>query len=260
MKRILLIAISAVLAVSAAQAKNEKTPSQKFDRGFKNESSLFVPKGMIAAGASMAYNRYSAGNGDVGYEMMSMLTGMKGTLSTVKASPAVMYFVSNNTAVGLRFTYSYTAMDMDEASLSLGEDMAFDLSNNYFENQKYTGSLAIRNYIPLFGSKVFAAFNEVRVGGRKVQGKSYKMNEGEKDGIYSDGYAFNLGVVPGVSAFVTNNLSFEVALSVLECNYSYTKQYKNQVYTSSMSHFGTTFKPNLLGVSFAVMYYFRTGK
>lgn len=60
--------------------------------------------------------------------------------------------------------------------------------------------------------------------------------------------------------FLTNNLAFEVSVNVLECNYSYTKQTKNQVYTSSLSHFGTSFKPNLLGLAFSVMYYFQVGK
>ena len=232
---------------------------EKFDRGLGKANSLFVPKGMMTAGSSISYHHYSAGNGDIGYEILLLLSGIEGSLSTVKISPAVFYFVANNTAIGARFGYNYTAMDMENASISLGSDNSFDFSNHYLHSQSYTGSIALRNYIPFFGSRVFAMFNEVRVGGTRTQGKSYQMDGEEKDGTFSSGYSFNIGVYPGVTAFVTDNLSFEIALSVLECNYSYTKQTKNQVYTSSMSHFGTSFKPNMLGLSFAIMYYFQLG-
>ncbi len=236
-------------------------PDKKtFDRGLGDASSVFVPKGMMSVGASLSYSRYSAGNGDVGYEMLSLLTGLQGSLSTVKISPAVLYFIAKNTAIGARLGYSYTSLDVDSASISLDDDNSFDLSNHYLRSQSYTAQFAMRNYVPLFGSRVFGMFNEIRVGGTKSYGKSYQMDGDEKNGTFSDTYAFNIGVYPGVAVFLTNNFSFEVALSVLECSYSYTKQTKNQVYTSSLSHFGTSFKPNLLGLSFAVNYYFQIGK
>ncbi len=191
---------------------------------------------------------------------MSLLTAMEGTLSTVKISPAAFYFIAKNTAVGARFGYSYTALDIDKASLSLGSDNNFDLSNHYFKNQSYSGLFAVRNYVPLFGSRVFAMFNEIRIGGTKSQGKSFQMDGDEKNGVYSEAYALNIGLCPGITMFLTNNFAFEVSVNVLECNYSYTKQTKNQVYTSSLSHFGTSFKPNLLGLAFSVMYYFQVGK
>lgn len=248
--------IAAFIAICFTAASQER---EKFDRGLGKANSLFVPKGTMTAGSSIAYHHYSAGNGDIGYELMSLLTGLEGSFSSVKVSPAAFWFIADNTAVGARFTYSYTGLDMDSASVSLGSDNSFDLSNRYFENRSYTGYFALRNYIPLFGSRIFAMFNELRVGGTRSQGKSYQMDGDEKDGTFSNGYSFNIGVCPGMTAFVTDNLSFEIALTVLECNYSYTKQIKNQVYTSSMSHFGTSFKPDMLSLSFAIMYYFRLG-
>ena len=222
MKKALLAA--ALFSVSLALAAKE--PEKKFDRGLGDASSVFVPKGMMTVGASISYHHYSAGNGDVGYELMSLITGMEGNLSTVKVSPALFYFIGKNTAVGARFGYSYTSMDMDKASISLDSDNEFDLSNHYLKNQSYSGQFAVRNYVPLFGSRVFAMFNEVRIGGTKSQGKAFQYDGDEKNGTFSDGYALNIGVYPGVTVFLTNSLSFELALSVLECNYSYTKQTK----------------------------------
>ena len=239
-----------------AVARNQ----EKFDRGLGDASAVFVPKGMMTAGASISYSHYSAGNGDVGYELMSLITGLEGTLSTVKISPAAFYFIGKNTAVGARMGYSYTSMNLGGASISLGTDDEFDLSNHYVKSQSYSGQFAVRNYVPLFGSRVFGMFNEIRIGGSRGQGKSFQYDGNEKNGTFSESYALTIGIVPGLTMFLTNNLSFEVSISVLECNYSYTKQTKNQVYTSSLSHFGTTFKPNLLGVGFSIMYYFQVGK
>ena len=75
-----------------AVARNQ----EKFDRGIGDASAVFVPKGMMTAGASISYSHYSAGNGDVGYELMSLITGLEGTLSTVKISPAAFYFIGKN--------------------------------------------------------------------------------------------------------------------------------------------------------------------
>lgn len=256
MRRFLLAAVLLSVGTMAVAENHEK----KFDRGLGDASAVFVPKGMMTAGASISYSRYSAGNGDVGYELMSLVTGLEGTLSTVKISPAAFYFIGKNTAVGARFGYSYTSMNLDNAAISLDSDNEFDFSNHYLKSMNYSGQFAVRNYVPLFGSRVFGMFNEIRIGGTKGQGKSYQLDGDEKNGTFSESYALNIGVVPGITMFLTNNLSFEVSISVLECNYSYTKQTKNQVYTSSLSHFGTTFKPNLLGVGFAIMYYFQVGK
>ena len=233
---------------------------KKFDRGFGSASSLFVPKGTMTAGASLSYHRYDAGNGDIGYEFMSLITGVEGTLSTVTISPAVLYFIGNNTAIGARFGYAYTSMDVNGASISLDSDNGFDLSNRFMENQSYSGSVVLRNYLPLFGSKVFAMFNEVRLGCTLGQGKSYQLEDEEKTGTFTASYALKIGLNRGLVAFLTNDFALEVSLSVLELNYSYNNQTKNQVYKSSLSHFGTTFKPNLLSLNFSLMYYFPIGR
>lgn len=242
-----------LLAVLPAAA--QKAPA--FDRGLSQTGSIFIPKGMMTVGTSISFNSYSAGQNDAeGYDIASLLTGVQGKLSTVRVSPAVMYFLKDNFAVGARLGYSYTSMDLDKASLEFGSDTGFDLSNHYYAHQGYSASIVLRNYLPLFGSRIFAMFNEVRLGGGVFQRKTYSMEEGEKDGTYSDGYRLSAGLYPGVTAFLTNNFSFEVSLGVLSCSYSRDTQTKNQVQTSGASHFGTSYKPDLLELSFAMMYHF----
>lgn len=255
MKRITLIAAMVLLAALPAAAQKQKTPA--FDRGFDKSNALFVPKGMMTVGSSISFHHYSIGQNDVqGYDIASLLTGIQGGLSTVRVSPAFLYFVKDNLAFGARLGYSYTSMDLDRAAFELDSDTSFDLSNHYYSGQSYSCSAVMRNYIPLFGSRIFAMFSEMRLGGGISQKKTYRMEEGEKDGTYSDGYKVNVGVYPGVAAFLTNNLAFEVSVGVLSISYAHDTQTENQVATSGYSHFGTSYKPDLLELSFSMMYYF----
>ncbi len=253
MKRTLLTALTLLAVLIPASA--QKTPA--FDRGLSQKSSTFIPKGMTAVGSSISFNRYSIGRGSSeGYDIASLLTGVQGELSTVRVSPVAMYFFKDNLAVGARLGYSYTSLDIDKASFELGSDTDFDLSNRYYSGQSYFGAVVLRNYLPLFGSRIFAMFNEVRLGGGISQSKTYSMDEGEKDGSFSDGYRINVGLYPGLTAFLTDNFSFEVSLGVLSCSYSHDTQTRNQVKTAEASHFGTAYKPDLLELNFAMMYHF----
>lgn len=252
MKRTLLT-LTLLLAVLPAVA--QKAPA--FDRGFDKSNALFVPKGMMTVGSSISFNHYSIGQNDAeGYDIASLLTGIQGKLSTVRVSPAFLYFVKDNLAFGARLGYSYTSMDLDNAAFELDTDTSFDLSNHYYSGQGYSCSAVMRNYIPLFGSRIFAMFNEMRLGGGIAQKKVYSMDDGEKNGTYTDSYKINVGVYPGLAAFLTNNLAFEVSVGVLSISYSRDSQTKNQVHTSGYSHFGTSYKPDLLELNFSMMYYF----
>lgn len=231
-----------------------------FDRGLGDMKNVFVPKGIMSVGASLSYSKFDLGNNNGDYSVLSLINGVQGDLALTRISPSLFYFVKNNTAVGLRFGYSYSKMDLDRASISLGDDMNFDLSNHYYINQGFSGQIALRTYIPLFESKVFAMFTEFRVGGSQSQGKIYSMYGDEKDGVFEDSYSMNIGMYPGLCAFLTNNFSFEVAVSMLECSYSYTQQIRNQVHESASTNFSASFRPNLMGLSFAVMYYFPLSK
>ena len=167
MKKVFIAAL--LLLVSASGFARQP----KFDRGLGDASNTFVPKATLALGASMAYHHASVGEGDNGYEFLGLLTGVKGQMTTLNFSPAAFYFIAPNTAIGVRFGYDSKIFDIDRASLSLGESLNMDLSNHYAQSLGYVGTLAMRNYVPLFGSKIFAMYSEVRVGGTKTQSKTY---------------------------------------------------------------------------------------
>ncbi|MFA6592318.1 MAG: hypothetical protein WCS67_03155 [Bacteroidales bacterium] len=246
----------------ASELFAQKAPG--FDRGFSKKEggiSTFVPKGSMNVGLSASYHSYNAGSDEVGYEFMSLVTDIKGQLTTLTVSPSYSYAFAKNTTVGVMAGYSYTFFNLDDAQISMGEDSDLDMSNHYLRSNKYMGAATLRYYLPLFNSKIFALFYEARLTGSYSEGKSFKLDDaGDKDGTFTKSYGAEFGLYPGISCFVTNNIALEVALNVLKVGYNYSDQTKNQVEKSHLSNFGTGYKVQLTSLNFGLLYYFKQNK
>lgn len=249
--------------VSAVQrSKKQKKEVVPFDRGIGRSKSVFIPQGTIGAGVSFSYNNYSIGNAaaDAGYSMLFNLLGdIHGNLLSFGISPYASYFIADNLSVGARFDYDRSSMGLNNLSLSLSDELGFSIKDfNYFK-QTYTGALTLRTYLPFANSKRFAMFTEIRATGGYGQAESYKLDEGDKFGTYQDIYSFELGLVPGLCAFVTNEVALEVAVGLLGFNYQKVAQHTNQVDYSEMERSGANFKLNIFSISFGLSFYIPTG-
>ncbi|MBO8471835.1 MAG: hypothetical protein IAB82_08600 [Bacteroidetes bacterium] len=244
------------------RSKKQKKEVVPFDRGIGRSKSVFIPKGTIGAGVSFSYNNYSIGNAaaDAGYSMLFNLLGdIHGNLLSFGISPYASYFIADNLSVGARFDYDRSSMGLNNLSLSLSDELGFSVKDfNYFK-QTYTGALTLRTYLPFANSKRFAMFTEIRATGGYGQAESYKLDEGDKFGTYQDIYSFELGLVPGLCAFVTNEVALEVAVGLLGFNYQKVAQHTNQVDYSEMERSGANFKLNIFSISFGLSFYIPTG-
>ena len=86
------------------------------------------------------------------------------------------------------------------------------------------------------------------------------MDEGDKFGTYQDIYQFELGLVPGITAFVTNEVAVEVSIGLLGFNYQKVNQVTNRVEYSQMENSGANFKINLFSIGFGMSFYIPTGE
>lgn len=244
------------------RSKKQKKEVVPFDRGIGRSKSVFIPQGTIGAGVSFSYNNYSIGNAaaDAGYSMLFNLLGdIHGNLLSFGISPYASYFIADNLSVGARFDYDRSSMGLNNLSLSLSDELGFSVKDfNYFK-QTYTGALTLRTYLPFANSKRFAMFTEIRATGGYGQAESYKLDEGDKFGTYQDIYSFELGLVPGLCAFVTNEVALEVAVGLLGFNYQKVAQHTNQVDYSEMERSGANFKLNIFSISFGLSFYIPTG-
>lgn len=249
------------LSVFSAFSK-EKKPVEPFDRGIGMSRSVFIPKGTVGAGVSFSYNNYSIGNStdDAGYAMLfSLFQDIHGNMMSFGVAPYASYFIADNLSVGVRFDYDRSSLGLGNANISLGDAMSFNLSNFHYFKQSYTGSVTLRNYMPIADSRRFALFTEVRATGGYAQSETYKFDEGAKSGTYQDIYQFELGLVPGITAFVTNEVAVEVSIGLLGFNYQKVEQVTNQVERSEMENSGANFKINLFSIGFGMSFYIPTG-
>ena len=269
MKRIFILSVLFLSLGSALQAADrEKRPVEPFDRGIGRSTSVFIPAGTVGAGVSFSYNNYSFGNGlnDTGYQMLfSLIQNFRGNMMSFGIAPHMSYFIRDNLSVGARFDYDRSILGLANLDLALSDALSLSVGNFNYMKQSYTGAVTLRNYIPFGQSRRFAMFTELRLTGGYGQAESYRMGydevleEGYKSGTYQDIYQFEVGLVPGLSAFVTNEVALEVSVGLLGFNYQKVEQVTNQVERSEMERNGVNFRINLLAINFGLSFYLPTG-
>ena len=264
MKKVIITLAAALFAGVAAFAGTdvEQSENKPFDRGIEISNSTFIPKGTVGAGVAFSYNNYNLGQGigDAGYSaLFSLISGVQGSLQTWGVAPWLSYFVADNFAVGVRFEYDRSSVGLGNANISLGDLADFSLSEYHFLKQAYTGAITGRYYIPFGNSKRFAMFTELRALGGYGQSETYQNKNDEKYGTYQDIYKFELGFIPGISVFVTNEVAVEVAVGLLGFNYNKTVQTTNQVDVSVMESSGANCKINPLSLELGLSFYIPTG-
>lgn len=264
MKKFTLAIMALAISFSAFAKKDaDSTHYQPFDRGIGIPTSVFIPKGSVGFGAAFSYGTYDLGNSanDYGYKaLFGMLGGIQANMVSGSVSPHVSYFVMDNLSVGGRFDFKRNKLDVGSASLSLTEDMSFGINDFHYFKDSYGGAVFARYFIPFGSSKRFAMFSELRATGGYAQSETYKLTDLDKHGTYQDIYDFEIGVVPGLCAFVTNEVALEVAVGLVGLNYQKVVQKTNQVGTSVMENSGANFKINLLNISLGISIYIPTGQ
>lgn len=220
-------------------------------RGLTSKSNEFVPKGQWIFGGSVSYSTHT--NKD--YDFL-VIEDINSEGYTVRVAPFVAYAVANNMALGGRFIYSRSLLKVQDASMSMGDaDTGVNISVDgyYALRHSYEGALIWRNYIPLGRSKRFAIFTDIQLAAGGIQSK---FAEGQPvRGTFETGYSVSLGVTPGLIAFATNNMAFEVSVGVMGLNYSSVEQVHNQVTTGKRTTSNMNFKVNILSIGLGVAFY-----
>ncbi len=228
---------------TAAQAQPVDPRSE---RGLTNLGNLFVPKGQWIAGLGASYSTHD----NNAYSFL-IIEGINSEGYTVKVTPLVAYALWDNMAIGAKFTYSRAMQRIRNAEIALGGDLALDYY--YTVQHDYSMGVIWRQYIPLGHNKRFALFNEVQLsfGGGESQ---FAMDE-PIHGTYQKQFSAALGISPGLIAFATNNLAFEVNIGMMGISYSQAKQVHNQVTSGKRSSSGMNFRINPLAIGLGVSFY-----
>ena len=244
MRRFIIIFAMLVLGALSAEA-------QHYDRGYETTpSSPFLKKGTWMAGGTARYSQHI--NDDYNFLVINDINS-KGY--NISVNPKLLYLFRDNMGVGLRFSYDRSMLDLASADLSVS-DISMGAKDCYQIQHKYSIHGVYRAYIPLAGAKRIAMFADVLLGGSFKQGKAFNANGPYADGTYTQAYALELAVDPGIIAFLTDRLAIELNVGVFGVSYSWMNQIHNQVdngYTDSTS---AGFMVNLLSLGVGLSYYF----
>lgn len=230
----------------------ESAPERKADpraeRGLTSMSNQFVPRGQWIFGASASYSTHT--NKD--YTFL-VIEDINSDGYTFKIAPLIAYAIRDNMAIGVKFIYSRSLLRIDSGSIKLGSDI--DLGVDFYNTlqHNYSGAFIWRQYIPLGQNKRFALFNEMSLtlGG----GQSRFAADSPIRGTYETSFSGSIGVSPGLVAFATNNLAFEVNVGVMGLSYTRTRQVHNQVTVGKRTSSLMNFKVNILSIGLGISLY-----
>ena len=261
MSKLLKILVVAMLMLPLAATAQEEVKPIKSDststtyshslrrqnRGISNLKNEFVPKGQWVFGGSVSYSTHSNNN----YTFL-IVEEIQSNGYQFKISPLVGYAYSRNSLVGVRFGYSRGLTELDNASLSITS-----LDNSYLYSLKHSYNVEAlwRKYIPLGQSKRFALFAEVALA---LGGSQSRLASGPQQNLsatYATSFDVALGVNPGISAFLTNNMAIEVNIGVFGFNSSSLNQTTNNVIVGKTSSSQMNFKVNIFSIGLGASFY-----
>jgi hypothetical protein len=113
-----------------------------------------------------------------------------------------------------------------------------------------------RAYIPFGNAKRVAMFADVQLGGSFKQGKAFNAGDDEVLGTYNQIYSVQLGVDPGIVAFLTDRLAVELNVGIFGVGYNWQEQIHNQVELGDSKSLSASFMVNLLSLGVGLSYYF----
>ena len=224
MKGYIFVFVFFVCLATAAQAQ------LKFDREI--QTGLFVPKGAWLVGTTLSYTELRSTD----FKLL-VLKDLNGDGYTFKISPFGGYFFADNVAAGLRLAYARSYINLDNLDLDLGDDLNFNVADQNFWDHSFMVSGFLRTYMG-YG-----------------QGKDTSGKGNDKTGSYQTTHNLQIGIAPGLAAFVTNFAAVEVSVGVMGFDFKWIQQTRNQVETGHYNKSSGNFKIDLFSINIGMTFY-----
>ncbi|MCD8179128.1 MAG: hypothetical protein LUE98_17675 [Tannerellaceae bacterium] len=158
--------------------------------------------------------------------------------------------------VGGRFTYSRDMVDIGNLDINLNEDLSFTIDNAYLIEHMFYGTAFMRTYTTLGNSRVIGLYNEARITYGAGQAKTFSGQGESLDGVYQNIHRLQIGMSPGISAFITNNLAIDVSVGVMGFDTKWIKQDHNKVIEGTYRSSSGKFKIDLFSIDLGLSYFF----
>ena len=223
----------------------------KETRGLTSLDNIFVPKGEWIFGLNGSFSTHTNDNYSI-----TLIKGVNSEGHTIKVSPIVAYAITDNSVVGVRFGYSRNLLRITGGGFSFGDaDSGVEISADSYYSLKhsYEGDLLWRRYITFGTNKRFALFSEIQLSLGGSQAKV--IADTPVRGTYQTSFLMGLNITPGLVAFVTNDMAFELNIGVMGVTYETIRQVHNQVAVGKRSWSAMSFKVNLLSIGLGMSFY-----
>ncbi len=263
MKRIVYaIAIPAILIISScipafssdrttesvhlADTTTTKGKRKAFDRGLTNYR--YIPQKEWICGITASYTGYNSEDSDIAL----LIKDFNFTGSMFGIHPFVGYFFKDNNCIGIKLGYASTSADLGNFKLNVMEDMDISLSDLSYSATNYSAGLFYRTYVGLTPRGQFGVFNEISLtftSGTSLFARGLDENRKETKTVSTE---IALGLNPGVSVFIFDNISANVSVGVLGLKYSQNKQFIDNVETGYYKSSGANFKINILNINIGI--------
>ncbi|MCY1720044.1 hypothetical protein OU798_06805 [Prolixibacteraceae bacterium Z1-6] len=230
-----------------AQESINTTPTT-FKREVENP--VFMPKGQWMTGGTFSYKQFNQND----FHFL-VLDNWNGQNYNFKVTPYFMYAVKDNTGLGGKFSYRRNLKRIESMQIVIDKTI-IDIKATEVLSHMFYGTAFLRSYLGLGDSKRFGLFVDTELTYGMGQGRSKKGLNEEITGTYQTTKEFEIGVVPGLVAFINDYVALEVSVNVLGLNFKKTDQEFNRVDHGSFTSVNTDFKLNLLTLNFGVSIYF----
>lgn len=221
----------------------------RYDRGLFNY--LFVPKGQWSFGLMASYGEFSTDD----YQILSMLKNLDLKVKAYSLQPSIFYFFDNNQAVGVKFNYPRTNLDLPSLLVDVDDDINFDLANISYYSSNYSTSVVYRNYVGLGRERRFGVFNDVDLTFGTGTSRFKRYYGGVLRDTRTNSTVASLNFSPGVCVFIMDYVSFNVSFGVFGIKLHKEKQITDGVEEGSRFSSGANFRFNIFNINFGMAVY-----
>ena len=109
--------------------------------------------------------------------------------------------------------------------------------------------------MPIGNSKIFGLFNELRLSYGYSTGKNSTGSGTEYDGTFEKAHHLQIGIAPGLTAFVTNWAAVEVSMDIMGFDFKWQNQQTNQIETGKRRTSSGNFKIDLFSINIGMTFY-----
>ena len=224
----------------------DKKKTRVFDRGLTNY--VLIPQKEWICGLTASYMGYNSDDSDIAL----IIKDFNFTGSLFGIHPFVGYFIKDNQCIGVKLGYSSLSADLNNFNLDIMEDLDISLSNLTYSAQYYSAGIFYRTYVGISPNGQFGVFNETSLNftsGTSIFARGVDESRKESRTLSTE---ISLGLSPGISVFIFDNISANVSVGILGLNYRQSKQYTDNVETGRYKSSAANFKINILNINIGI--------